>query len=111
MNPYPVLPGLLPGIDPNRAGHYTVQPCLLLPAANRADGHADALKGLGDGLALGAPAGLTGFQTGWQAGALADEWSRELAALSQAVRTCAAKIRATTQAYYEAEARNAGNLR
>jgi hypothetical protein len=111
LDPYPVRPGYLPGIDPGRAGRYTVQPCLLLPAAGRADGHADALTGLARGLALGAPAGLAGFRTGWQAGLLADEWARELGALSQAVRTCAAKIRATTQAYYEAEARNAGSLR
>ncbi|HSA53018.1 MAG TPA: hypothetical protein VLH10_23275 [Yinghuangia sp.] len=111
VNPYPVLPGFLPGIDPARAGGYTVNSHLLLPAASRADANADALLGLGTGLALGAPAGLPGFQTGWQAGALADAWSHELGALSSAVRTCATKIRETTRAYLEAEARNAADLR
>lgn len=111
VNPYPVLPGFLPGIDPARAGKYTVNTRLLMPAASRADANADALQGLGAGLALGAPAGLPGFQTGWQAGALADAWSRELGALASVVRTCAGKIRDTTRAYLEAEARNAADLR
>lgn len=111
VNPYPTDPRYLPGIDPARAGRYTVDSSLLLPAAARADADADALQALGAGLALGAPTGLTGFQTAAQAALLADSWSRELAMVSQAVRQCATKIRTTTSAYLEAEARNAGNLR
>ncbi len=102
---------MLPGIDPARAGKFTVQPHLLMPAASRADGNADTVQGLGTGLALGMPAGLPGFATGWQAGALADAWSRELGTLAATLRTCAAKIRDTTRAYLEAEARNSADLR
>ncbi|WP_436773099.1 hypothetical protein [Yinghuangia sp. YIM S09857] len=111
LNPYPTDPRYLPGIDPARAGKYTVESSLLLPAASRADGCADSLLALGAGLAQGAPAGLAGFQTAAQAGVLADSWSRELFLVSEAARQCATKIRATTNAYLEAEARNAGNLR
>lgn len=110
-DPYPAFPGMLPGIDPATADRYTVEPNLLFPAASRADADADALAALGRGLALGAPGGLPGFATGAQAGALADAWSHELAVLSGTVRSCAAKIRATTQAYLDAEARNAAGLR
>ncbi|MEU8133065.1 hypothetical protein [Streptodolium elevatio] len=111
VNPYPTDPRYLPGIDPARAGKYTVQSGLLLPAASRADGCADSLLALSAGLAQGAPAGMAGFRTATQAGSLADSWSRELALVSEAARQCATKIRTTTNAYLEAEARNAGNLR
>jgi hypothetical protein len=57
------------------------------------------------------PAGLPGFQSGWQAGSLGDAWSAELSSVAEAARGCAEKIRQTSQAYIRAETTNSGLLR
>jgi hypothetical protein len=106
----PSNPAFLGGHVPGSGARYEVDTCLLPPAAARADDATDKLRALGTGLALGMPSGMAGFQTGWQAGTLADGWSFELGRVADAARACADKIRFTLQGYLEAEARNTANM-
>lgn len=107
----PSNPAFLGGHVPGSGARYEVDTNLLPPAAARADDATEKLRALGSGLALGVPPGLPGFETGRQAGALADGWSHELAMVAEAARGCADKIRLTLHGYLEAEARNAAASR